>query len=74
VADKLEEANVNIAAISNLCRGKEISCDTENFVRSDDHLATRYSFESAMALLAVRNTEDVEDEEEREEAAGEQDI
>jgi hypothetical protein len=43
--------------------------------RSDDHLATHYSVESAIALLAVRNTqnEDVEDEEEKEEA-GEEDI
>jgi hypothetical protein len=73
----LEEASENIAAISNLCRGKELSCDTKNFDCSDDHLATYYSSESATALLAVRNTqnEDVEDKEEeegREEAAGEQ--
>jgi hypothetical protein len=66
VAYNLEEASENIAAISNLCRGKELSCDTKNFVRGDDHLATHYSFESATALLAVRNTqnEDVENEEE----------
>jgi hypothetical protein len=80
VADNLEEASENIAAISNLCRGKELPCDTKDFVRSDDPLATHYSFEPATALLAVRNTQnkDVEDEEEeeqgREEAAGEQDI
>jgi hypothetical protein len=48
VADNLEEASENIAAISKLCQGKELSCDTKNFVRSDDHLATHYSFESAM--------------------------
>jgi hypothetical protein len=80
VADNLDEANENIAAISNLCRGKELSCDTKDFVRSDDHLATNHSSEPATALLAVRNTpnEDVEDEEEEEEegeeAVGEQDI
>jgi hypothetical protein len=39
VADNLEEASKNIVAISNVCRGKELSCDTMNFVRSDDHLA-----------------------------------
>jgi hypothetical protein len=54
VAYNFEEASENIAAISNLCRGKELSCDTKNFVRSDDHLATHYSFESATALLAVK--------------------
>jgi hypothetical protein len=50
-----------------LLQGKELSCDTKSFVQSDDHLATHYSFESATALLAVRNTqnEDVEDEEEK---------
>jgi hypothetical protein len=77
VADNLEEASENIAAICNLCRGKELSCDTKNFVRSDDHLATHYSFESAIAPLAVRNTqnEDVEEDKEGgEEAAGEQNI
>jgi hypothetical protein len=65
----LEEASENIAAISNLCRGKEFSCDTKDFVRSDDHLAIHYSFEPATALLVVRNTqnEDVEDGEEEEE-------
>jgi hypothetical protein len=65
VPNNLEEASENIAAISNLCRGKELSCDTKDFVRSDDHLATHYSFEPAPALLAVRNTqnEDVEEEE-----------
>jgi hypothetical protein len=73
----LEEASENVAAVSNLCQGKELSCDTKDFVWSDDHLATHYSFEPATALLAVRNTknEDVEDEEEEEEggeeAAGE---
>jgi hypothetical protein len=77
VADNLEVVSVNTVAISNLCRGKELSCDTKDFVRSDDHLATHYSFEPATALLAVRNTqnEDVETEEEEEEggedAAGE---
>jgi hypothetical protein len=80
VADDLEEASENIAAIPNLCRGKELSCDTKNSVWSDDHPATHYSFESATALLVVRNTqnEDVEDEEEEEEGgeetAGEQEI
>jgi hypothetical protein len=63
VADNLEETSENIAAISNLCRGKELSCYTKNF-------------ESATTLLSVRNTQNevVEDEEEEEEAAGEQDI
>jgi hypothetical protein len=82
VADNLEEESENIAVISNLCQGKELSCDTKNFVRSDDHLATHYGFESATALLAIRNTqnEDAEDEDEEEkegegeEAAEEQDI
>jgi hypothetical protein len=54
VADNLEEASENIAAVSNLCRGKELSCDTKNCVRSADHLATHYSFESATALLAEK--------------------
>jgi hypothetical protein len=45
----------------------------KKFVRSDDHLATNYSFESATALLAVRNTQN-EDEEGGEEAAREQNI
>jgi hypothetical protein len=69
VADNLEEANENVAAISNLCRGKGLSCDTKDFVRNDYHLATHYSFEPVTALLAVRNiqNEDVEDEEEEEE-------
>jgi hypothetical protein len=73
VADNLEEASENIAAISNLCKGKELSCDTKDFVRSDDHLATHYSFEPATVLLAVRNTqnEDVVDEGEEEEEGGE---
>jgi hypothetical protein len=43
VADNLEEASENTVATSNLCRGKELSCDTKNFVQSDDHLATHYS-------------------------------
>jgi hypothetical protein len=57
------EARENIAAISNLCQGKELSCDTKDFVWSDDHLATHYSFKPATALLTVRNAqnEDVED-------------
>jgi hypothetical protein len=55
VADNLDEASENIAAISNLCLGKELSCDTKNSVQSDDHLAIHYSFESATALLAVKN-------------------
>jgi uncharacterized protein YabN with tetrapyrrole methylase and pyrophosphatase domain len=54
VSDNLEEASENIAAISNLCRGKELSCDTKNFVQSDENLATHYSFESATALLAIK--------------------
>jgi hypothetical protein len=82
VADNLDEASGNISVISYLCRGKELAYDTKNFVRSDDHLTTRHSFESATALLGVRNTqnEDVDDEEEEkeeergEEASGEQDI
>jgi hypothetical protein len=79
VASNLEKASDNIAAICNLCRGKELSCDTKNFVWSDAHLATHYSFESATALLAVRNTqnEDAEDEDEEgegEASAGEQNI
>jgi hypothetical protein len=69
--------------ISNLCQGKELSCDEKDF---DDQLAKHSSFEPATALLAVRNSQnkDVEDEEEGEkeggeeeggeEAAGEQDI
>jgi hypothetical protein len=44
VSDNLEEASENIVAISNLCRGKELSCDTKDFVQSDDHVATLYSF------------------------------
>jgi hypothetical protein len=69
---KLEEESENIAAISNLCQGKELSCDMKDFVRSDDHLATHYSFELATVLLVVRNTqnEDVEDEEEEEKEEG----
>jgi hypothetical protein len=45
VADNLEEA------VSNLCQGKELSCDTKNFVWNDVHLATHYSFEPATAQL-----------------------
>jgi hypothetical protein len=69
VVDNLQEASQNIAAISNLCRGEYLSCDTKDFVQSDDHLATLYSSEPATALLAVRNTQnkDVEDEDEEEE-------
>jgi hypothetical protein len=76
VTDNLEEASESIAATSNLSRGKELSCDKKDFVRSDDHLATHYSSEPATALLAVRNTQngDVEEEEEGGEAAGEQDV
>jgi hypothetical protein len=47
----------NIAAICNLCRGKELYCDAKAFVQSDDPLATHYSTEPARALLAVRNTQ-----------------
>jgi hypothetical protein len=50
VADNLEEASENIAAISDFCWGKEFSCDTEDFVWSDDHLATHYSSEAAGAV------------------------
>jgi uncharacterized protein YabN with tetrapyrrole methylase and pyrophosphatase domain len=77
VTDNLEEVSENIAAISDLCRGKELSCDKNDFGCSDDNLATHYSFEPATALLVVGNTqnEDVEEKEEGgEEAAGEQDI
>jgi hypothetical protein len=76
VADNLEEVSENIVAISNLCWGKERSCDTKDFVRNDDHIATHYSFEPATSLIAVRNTqnEDVEEEERGQAAAGEQDI
>jgi hypothetical protein len=38
VADNLDEASENIAAISNLCQGKELSCDTKNFVQGNDSL------------------------------------
>jgi hypothetical protein len=31
VADSLKEASENIAAISNLYRGKELSCNTKNY-------------------------------------------
>jgi hypothetical protein len=67
VADNLEEASEDSAAMSSLCRGKELSCDTKAFVRNDDHLTTHYSFEPATALLAVRNTEKEDAEEEEEE-------
>jgi hypothetical protein len=56
VADNLEEAIENSVSLSNFCGGKELSCDTLDFVRSDNPLATHYSFEPATALLAVRNT------------------
>jgi hypothetical protein len=71
---KLEEASENIAAISILCQRKALSCDKKGFVRSDDSLATHYSFEPATALLAVRNTqkEEVEDEEEEKEEGGQE--
>jgi hypothetical protein len=69
VADNLGEASDNIAAISNLCRGKELSFDTKDFVQSNDHLATHYSSEPATALLAVRNTQNEDVEEEEGEAA-----
>jgi hypothetical protein len=45
VAGNLEEVSENIAAMSNFCQGKELSCDTMDFVRSHDHLATHYNFE-----------------------------
>jgi hypothetical protein len=45
----LEEESENIAAMYNVCWGKKLSCDTKAFVRSDDPLATRYSFEPAAA-------------------------
>jgi hypothetical protein len=64
VADNLEEASENIAAISNLCPGKELSCNTKDCVRSDDPLATHYSSEPATALLAVINTQNEDMEEE----------
>jgi hypothetical protein len=74
VADNLEEACENITAIPNLRRGKELFCEAKNFVCSDDHLATHYSFKSATALLAVRNAqnEDVEDEDEEDEETTEE--
>jgi hypothetical protein len=72
VADNLEEVSENFAAISNFCRGKELSCDTKDFLRSDDHLTTHYSSEPATALLVVRNTQ--RRCEGGEAAAGEQDI
>jgi hypothetical protein len=67
VAEDLEEASGNIAAISNLCLGKELSYDTKDCVWSDDHLDTHYSFKPATALLAVRNAQnkDVKDEEKK---------
>jgi hypothetical protein len=54
-----------------LCRGKERPCDTKNFVWSDDHLATHYSFESATARLVIRNTQNEDVEEGAGEVAGE---
>jgi hypothetical protein len=54
VADNFEEESEDIAAISSLCRGKELSCDTKGFIRSGDPLATHCSFEPATALLVVR--------------------
>jgi hypothetical protein len=41
-----------------------ISGEEKNFVLSDDHLATHYTFESVTPLLVVRNTldKDVNDE------------
>jgi hypothetical protein len=76
VADNLEEVSENVASIFNLCRGKELSCDTKDFVQSNDHLAKHYSSEPATALLVVRNIQnDVEEEEEGgKAAAGEEDI
>jgi hypothetical protein len=74
VAENLEEASENIAAISNLCQGKKLPCDTKDFVWSDDHLANHYSFEPTTALLATQNEDVKEEEEEGEKAAGEQDI
>jgi hypothetical protein len=54
VADNLEEASENIGAISDLCRGKELYCDTKDIVRSDDHVA-HYSFEPTTAPLSQPN-------------------
>jgi hypothetical protein len=71
VADNLEEASENIAAISNLCWGKDLSCDTEGFVQSDDHLAAHYSFEPATDLLVVRNIQNENVEDREEEGGGE---
>jgi hypothetical protein len=71
LADNLEEASENIPAIYNLYRGKELSCDTNNFVRSNDHPVTYYSFEPATALLTVRNTQNEEVDKEEEEEGGE---
>jgi hypothetical protein len=59
VAYYLEETSENIAAISILCRERELSCDTKDFVPNDDHLATYYSFEPSTALIAVRNTQNI---------------
>jgi hypothetical protein len=58
VADNLDKASENIAAISNACRGKELSCNTKDFVQSDGHLVTHYSSTSSNT-----QNEDVEDEE-----------
>jgi hypothetical protein len=35
------------------CQGNELSCDTKDFVWSDYHLATHYSFGPATALLTL---------------------
>jgi hypothetical protein len=77
VTDNLEEVSENTAVISSLCRGKQLSCDTKDFVQSDDPLATHCSSEPATALLAAINTQNEyakDEEEDGEEAAGEQDI
>jgi hypothetical protein len=49
VADNLEEVSENIAAISNLCREKEPSCDTRNFVRN----VTIWPYITALNLLQL---------------------
>jgi hypothetical protein len=76
VADHLEEASETLLQYLISAEERNFSCDTKNSVRCDDHIATRYSFESATALLAVRNTQnenvkDEEEEEQEEEAAEE---
>jgi hypothetical protein len=59
VADNLEEARRMKTLLQYLicAEGKELSCDTKDFVRSDAHLATHYRFEPVTALLAVTNTQ-----------------